>query len=157
MNLQQARRITMRASQARESNIAHGIDLKEAQRFLDLLGAKQCTFQSFDDNAEPKNPKLARILEGRLDEHADNLAHLNRLGAGIFVAANQTDGKGRKRENIKRVRAVVLDLDGAPLDPVKKCTLKPHIIIETSPDRYHCYWLVKRMPLEKFEDVQRAI
>jgi hypothetical protein len=67
------------------------------------------------------------------------LAELNRMGAGIFVALNQTDGKGRKRENIKRVRAVSADLDGAPLEPVMQCALKPHIVVETSPGRIPLY------------------
>jgi putative DNA primase/helicase len=133
------------------------IDLEAAARFLDLLGAKHCTFQTFDDNAERKNRKLACILHGNLDEHADQLAHLNRLGAGVFVALNQTDGEGRKRENIKRVRAVTADLDGAPLDPIRQCALKPHTIVESSPGRYHVYWCVKRFPLDLFEDLQRAV
>src|SRR5262249_47548733 len=97
------------------------------------------------------------ILYGSLAEHTDTLQHLNGLGAGIFIAVNQTDGQGRKRENIKRVRAVTLDLDGEPLDPVKLCVLKPHIIVESSPGRYHCYWRVKGLAIDQFEDVQRAI
>jgi putative DNA primase/helicase len=132
-------------------------DLETAREFLTLLGAKRCTFQTFDDDAERKNQRLARILHGRLDEHADQLAQLNRLGAGVFVNLNQTDGKGRKRENIKRVRAVSADLDGAPLDPVMQCALKPHIVIESSPGRYHVYLLVKGLPPDQFEDTQRAI
>jgi hypothetical protein len=102
--------VANRAHRAPETEI----DLEVAARFLEILGAKRCTFQTFDDNAERKNRKLARILHGNLDEHADQLARSNRLGAGIFVAVNQTDSEGRKRENIKRVRAVTADLDGVP-------------------------------------------
>ena len=137
--------------------IDDSIDHETAQDFLDLLGAKHCTFQTFDDNAERKDSRLASILHGSLAEHADTLKHLNRLGAGTFVAVNETDGQGRKRENIKSVRAVTLDLDGQPLDPVKQCALKPHVIVESSPGRYHCYWRVKGLALDQFEDVQRAI
>jgi putative DNA primase/helicase len=134
-----------------------GIDLAATRRFLKLLGAKQFTFQTFDDNSERKNTKLARILHGTLDEHAERLIHLNRLGAGVFVAVNRTDLKGRKRENIQRVRAITVDLDGAPVEPIQRCQLKPHVIVESSPGRYHAYWRVKGLPLDEFEDVQRAI
>jgi hypothetical protein len=132
-------------------------DLEEAQRFLELLGATQCTFQTFDDNAGRKNQKLVRVLHGDLAEHADELTNLNYWGAGVFVALNQTDGEGRKRENIISIRAVAADLDGSPLDPVRQCALKPHIIVESSPDRYHVYWRVKGLTVGQFEDVQRAI
>ena len=133
------------------------VDLEAAERFLAFLRATRCTFQTFDDNAERKDQRLASILHGSLAEHANELVRLNRLGAGTFVAVNETDGQGRKRENIKRVRAVTLDLDGASLDPVEQCALKPHIIVESSPGRYHCYWRVKGLALDQFEDVQRAI
>src|SRR5438552_5555135 len=109
------------------------IDLEEAQFLLELIGARKCTFQTFDDNHDRKNGKLARILHGTLDQHAKELTRLNEHGAGVFVAVNRTDMRGRARENIKSVRAVTVDLDGASVDPVKKCVLPPHAIIETSP------------------------
>ena len=47
----------------------------------------------------------------------------------------------------------MLDLDGAPLDPVLKCKLKPHVIIETSPHRWQALWLVeKNFPLDHWPD-----
>lgn len=133
------------------------VDLEEAQRFLNWLGAKNCSFQSFDDHAERKDSRLASIRHGSLGDHADKLIELNQRGAGVFVAMNETDLKGRQQENIKRVRAFALDLDGSPLDPVLECQLKPHIIIESSPNRWHVYWCVQQFPLDQFEDVQRAI
>ena len=144
-------------ARAASVSVNGGLDLEATERFLGLLRATRCTFQTFDDDPARKDRKLASILHGSLAEHAATLQHLNGLGAGIFVAVNQTDCQGRKRENIKRVRAVTLDLDGEPLDPVKHCALKPHIIVESSPGRYHCYWRVKGLALYQFEDVQRAI
>jgi hypothetical protein len=44
---------------------------------------------------------------------------LNREGAGVFVTVNETDLKGRTAKNITSVRAVFVDLDGAPLEPVR--------------------------------------
>jgi hypothetical protein len=133
------------------------VDLEVAQRFLKLLGDGPYTFQTFDDTVERKDRRLARIFHGDLDEHAETLCELNQRGAGVFVALNKTDGKGRQRENIVEVRANSLDLDGAALNPVKACALKPHIIVESSPGKYHCYWLVSDEYLDEFEDIQRGI
>ena len=51
---------------------------------------------------------------------------MNEQGAGVFVTINETDGKGRKSENIKRIRAVWQEDDDAfegafPLESVDGC------------------------------------
>ncbi len=134
-------------------------DLSQARQFLELLRpkAKLWTFQTFDDKAERKDARLTCMLHGHLDEHIEELVKLNRKGAGIFVAINLTDGRGRKKENIKKVRAIAVDLDGAPLDAVQACALEPHIIVETSEGRYHAYWRTKDVKLNEFEDFQRGL
>jgi putative DNA primase/helicase len=137
---------------------ANKVDLKAAKEFLELIGEGPYTFQAFDDTtAEHKDRRLARILHGTLDEHADTLCSLNRRGAGVFVALNKTDGKGRRAENIVAVRANCLDLDGNPLEAVWQCRLRPHIVVESSPGRFHVYWLVTDEYPKEFEDIQRAI
>ncbi|HET8701442.1 MAG TPA: DNA-primase RepB domain-containing protein [Nitrococcus sp.] len=131
-------------------------DLAQAARFLDRLDPGGAfTFQTFSDS--DKRPGLAKIMHGTLGQHAATLKRLNQAGAGIFVTVNQTDGQGRKAENVTRIRGAFVDLDGAPLEPVQACALAPHIITETSPGRWHCYWLVDDLPLDQFEGVQRAI
>jgi hypothetical protein len=84
------------------------------------------------------------------------LKQLNQDGAGVFVTINETDGKGRKAKNIVRIRAVFVDLDGAPLAPVMSGRCLPHIIVESSPQRWHAYWLVQGMALEDFTPIQWA-
>jgi hypothetical protein len=135
------------------------IDITEAEHFLKHLDpeATKFTFQTFDDNAERKDGNLVKVLNGTLAQHATTLTRLNNRGAGIFVTINQTDLKGRKAENIVRVRAQFADLDGAPLEPVMAAKLPPHIVVETSPERWHLYWLVKDMALQDFSAVQQAI
>jgi putative DNA primase/helicase len=150
-------------AQASPSNLPDA-DLKAAKRFLDVLDAdaEEFCFQTFDDVKLPdgkprKDARLVHLRHGSLGKLADKLRTLNEGGAGVFVAVNETDGKGRKAQNIVRVRGVTVDLDGAPLAPVRACRLKPHLIVESSPDKFHVYWLVKGLPLAEFEDVQRAI
>ena len=80
---------------------------------------------------------------------------LNDQGAGVFVTVNATDGKGRTAANIVRVRALFVDLDGAPLEPVMQWRT-PHIV-ESPPHKFHPYWIVGDLALEKFESLQRAL
>ena len=134
-------------------------DLEVAERFLTLLaeGEPSVTFQTFDDDGDRKQETLQRKLHGELQDFADLLHGLNSKGAGIYVMLNEGDLKGRSAENVIRVRAVFADLDGAPLEPVLSAPLEPHIITNTSPDRWHGYWLVEGFELEDFEPVQHAI
>jgi putative DNA primase/helicase len=115
-------------------------DLVQAAMFLELLDpdVDGFTFQTFDDS-ELKRGDLARVAHGPLDQEAGRLSSWQKRGAGVFVTVNETDGMGRKAENITRVRAVFVDLDGAPLQPVLACMLEPHLIVESSPERWHAY------------------
>lgn len=136
------------------------IDLAEAERFLRLLDpeATGFTFQTVDDDSKRDSSHLRRVMHGDLEKCAANLVKLNRQGAGVFVCINQTTLCDRRiRENIIRVRAVFVDLDGAPLELVLAHRIKPHIIIETSPGKFHCYWLVVGLPLDAFYAVQKAL
>jgi hypothetical protein len=136
----------------------HDPDLAMAARFLTALDSTTTsfTFQTFDDNADLKRKNLAFVFHGSLDQHAGSLIALQRKGAGVFVTVNETDGKGRKTENVTRVRAFFLDLDGAPLGPVEDWE-PPHIVCETSPGRWHTYWLVDNCPLDGFRQVQKDL
>ena len=130
-------------------------DLEAAQRFLTLLDetAEVWTFQTFDDLKERKDDALARVLHGTLDQHASQLADLNKRGAGVFVTVNETDGKGRKAGNITRIRAVWQEDDGEG----KPLPLEPHIVVETSPDKHHRYILVDGMTPDQHGAVMRVM
>jgi hypothetical protein len=93
-----------------------------------------------------------RVLNGTLDECFEQLERLSMQGAGIFVTINETDGCGRKAAHITRVRAVFVDTDGAPQEPIEADF--PNIIVESSPCKFHNYWLVKDCPLEDFKPAQ---
>ena len=127
----------------------------DAGTFLRMLGDRH-TFQTFDDIGKHRRD-LPRILQGTLAEHAETLARLNARGAGVFVMVNAGDGKGRKTANVQTVRAVFVDLDGAPLEPVKASPLQPHCIVETSPGRWHAYWRISDCSLLDFTPLQKQL
>ena len=133
-------------------------DLAQAAAFLKLLDpdATSFTFQTFDDDSARKDNRLAQVFHGTLADHAANLTDLQSRGAGVFITINATDGTGRKAENITRVRALWLDLDGAPIEPVREWET-PHIEVESSPGKWHAYWLVNDVTLEQFTPLQDAL
>jgi len=137
-------------------------NLSVADEFLRVLDpAGNFTFQTFDDDEMRKANHLVTIRHGILKQHRQTLKAMNQSGAGIFVTVNETDGNGRKTENVTRVRALFLDLDGAPLEPVldasRVAEIPPHIVVESSPGRFHVYWIVKDVRLEEFESYQKAL
>lgn len=135
------------------------IQIEQAYKFLSILDQtsdKLFTFQTFDDNQKRKSKGLARILHGSLQEHESELRELSAQGAGIFVTINQTDLKGRAAKNVIKVRSAFLDLDGAPLDPVLAFRLPPSMIIESSLNRWHAYWLIN-MQTDQFTQIQKDL
>lgn len=133
-------------------------DLMMADAFLNALDTEgSFTFQTFDDNKERKDRSLAKIFHGPLVEHAESLASLQQRGAGVFVMVNEGDGKGRANHNVTRVRAHFVDLDGAPIQPVQEAAVPPHIVVESSPDKWHAYWLVSDCALPDFKQRQKTM
>jgi hypothetical protein len=133
-------------------------DLAQAAAFLQLLDpdATSFTFQTFDDDSDRKDHRLLDVFHGTLADHADSLTDRQSRGAGVFITINATDGTGRKAENITRVRALWLDLDGAPIEPVREWET-PHIEVESSSGKWHAYWLVNDVTLEQFTPLQAAL
>ncbi len=131
----------------------------DAVRFLKALAPDGAlTFSTFSD-ARPRRARdsLARIIHGDYWRNAGTLAKLNGEGAGVFVMVNRGDGKGRKSGNVQAIRAVFLDLDGAPLAPVLAGPIPPAIVCESSPGKHHAYWPIAEMPLADFPGAQRAL
>ncbi|GAC1621119.1 MAG: hypothetical protein NVS9B10_03540 [Nevskia sp.] len=131
---------------------------KDASIFLAALDVPGAvfSFQTFDDTPA-KRPGFAQVNHGALADHTRYLARMNERGAGVFVTVNETDGMGRKAKNVQRVRALFVDLDGAPLAPVLASPLPAHIIVESSPDRWHAYWLIRDCPLDQFKPAQKKL
>jgi putative DNA primase/helicase len=129
----------------------------QAGAFLKAIDSKTTIFdfRTFDDSGADRK-HLVKKLRGTLDEHWENLEALNRQGAGVFVTVNKTDGRGQKAENVTNVRAAFADTDGAPINPILDA-LQPSVVVNTSPDKFHTYWMVSDCKLEQFKPIQQAI
>ncbi len=84
------------------------------------------------------------------------LAALNRTGSDIYVTVNETDGVGRRAENISRVRCVFADYDAFVPEHWK---LVPSMLVESSPGKAQAYWLLKEPvePSAQWAAVERAV
>lgn len=130
----------------------------DAVRFLEALAPDgELTFATFTDGRKGGQDRLARTLYGSYWRNFGTLAKLNAKGAAVCLMVNRGDGKGRKAGNVQAVRALFLDLDGAPLAPVLAAPLPPAIVCESSPGKHHAYWPVANLPLADFPDAQRAL
>lgn len=130
----------------------------DAEAILDLLApGEPVTFQTFGEGAAKGAHGLNRVMHGTLAEHRLTLDALNVRGAGVFWMVNAGDGKGRKARNVQRVRALFVDLDGSPLEPVMDSPLASHAIVESSPGRWHAYWRIADCSLADFAPLQKAL
>ncbi len=135
------------------------VNLEEAKSFLDMFApGERLTFQTFAEGTNDSGPKQrARILHGTIDELGERLKTLNADGAGIFFMVNAGDCLGRSKSNVVRVRAQFVDLDSAPIAPVLEARPQPSIVVESSPDKWHAYWLIDDCPLGQFTACQVAL
>lgn len=135
-----------------------------ARAFLDCLDPRGIfTFQTIDDDKQRKSHALNRVLHGTLDQHLGALTRLQQQGAGVFIMVNEGDGvvhagskTCRTAQNVIAVRALFVDLDGAPLEPVLAAH-HPDILVESSPKRWHGYWVTSDCPLAEFTLRQKQI
>jgi RepB DNA-primase from phage plasmid len=138
------------------------LDLTMTSRFLDALDPTGIfTFQTFGEAPGMKG-KLIKVLHGTLQQHAVALSDLNRKGASINVMVNEGDGVThvgertcRVKASVLRVRSLFIDLDGSPIQPV--IDAEPDLIVESSADRWHAYWLVNDCLLENFSMLQEQL
>ena len=117
---------------------------RESRRFLKLMTGQDdplICWQVFADKGN--DASIAEHRYGRLSDVAVRkwLVLKVKRGAGVFYVVNKTDGQGRRGANIVHALAVFVDLDGAPLPD--KFPIEPNVIVESSPGKYHVYWLIE--------------
>ena len=123
-----------------------------ALEFLHLLDpspeARFCIESYTDKKDKPKLDPLSKRFVGCSHEQAKvllpELQALNLEGAAIYVAVNEFTGQ-RKIDNLRRVRGVHADLDGASSGQLEKLyeILPPTIAVQSSnAANQHWYWLL---------------
>ena len=132
--------------------------IAQSKFFLQLIdqNATNFHFRTFDDKEGFERKELLGNRSGCFNQHVQKLRDLNEREAGVFVVIN--DG-GHSDKKITRIRAIFADVDDVnlPLEPIVE-VLEPHFVIESSPGKFHVYWLVDgQFPSYKFKPIQKAI
>ena len=114
---------------------------------------KPIWFQTYGKgNADSFSSKLSKTLRDRIIK--DNANGLN-----ISVAVNTIEGNQRKAENVTKINAVFIDLDDQrlTLEQLMALPVVPHIVIETSPSKFHVYWLTVDCKISEYKAIQKAL
>lgn len=134
-------------------------DLEQAQQSLDLFGPRDnhC-FAAFDDDKSRLRPRPARHFFGSFNTYQEQLVELNRQGAGVYFTPNEVLRLPRNADNVSRVAALFVDLDGGPVEPIVAWTPKPHLVVESSSGKFHCYWFSDgSITRDQFKPLQQAL
>lgn len=91
---------------------------------------------------------MGRNIRGSLNEVYSTLQEYNSTGWGVFICVNAMDGRGQKLENIAAIRTHYADLDDVftSADAYQRAISSPtppHFAVQTSPNKYHLYWLTE--------------
>jgi predicted P-loop ATPase len=138
----------------------------EFKKFLDVLtgGADQpLYFRCIHENkAEAGRATRERIVYDRTEWRSAFMAmkSWNADRYGIFIGVNA--GTGFKDAEIQTVRSIFVDSDEADSDKaaaIREAVLaaKPTLLVNTSGDKFHAYWLINDLPVAESPAVQKAL
>lgn len=85
-----------------------------------------------------KKVRGAMNIRGSYRQVRDKLSELNADGYGIFATVNETDGKGVKKVNVTRCRAVWCDIDG-----LSECPETTDTFSVTTRNGWHLYFVLE--------------
>lgn len=114
-----------------------------------LAGSLKVPFEFALIQQRPGNKDKGKTINkfGTLQDLYAWLCEHNEVGYSVFVTVNETDGAGRKAENIKRIRAVWNDCDHGIPDSYP---LAPTFRVNSSEGKVQDYWLPQdNMPFDK--------
>jgi hypothetical protein len=80
-------------------------------------------------------------------EFISELTALNNKGADIYLAPNVFKGNRRKKENVEKINALWIDIDRGGREALGKVLAtkpEPHIVLESSTDKFQGLWKVDR-------------
>ena len=116
------------------------IDIEEAQRYLSILDHKadEFVFQYYPD---AKDTSGHRGYEYRGVSRLEGLPNQREQNCAIACMVN-VSSEGRKRSDDMTIRAVYCEADNGR--PENDFPLEPTMTVESSPGKFHFYWVVDR-------------
>ena len=133
----------------------HALDISEARAFVEALTGSPDTVVLLVAirPAIGDSPPHAETRRGSIPQLWKWVQTRQREGRGVFITVNNTDGMGRRKEDITRIRAVFIDNDTAAKTWRRDTPILPHLVVESSPGKFHMYWLTDAPSDLAFEKV----
>jgi hypothetical protein len=133
-------------------------DLRMAQQYVAALAGSPDAPVTAQTIAEaPGATGYPLVMHGVLGDMWGRLCDAQEAGHGVFVVVNETDGKGRRLENIVRVRALFAD-DDDPDSTIPAFGGAPPSMAVLSGRGIHYYWLLDGCdPLSWFKPAQKGV
>ena len=132
------------------------INLNAALRFLSALTGQsnpRVTFQAIPE--APGATGAPSHWTGTLGESRARLQAAQDEGCGVFFVLNETDGNGRRTENVTALRGWAIDCERP--DVGKPLLLPPSAVVRTARGP-HVYWFARfGEPLDSFTPVQKLL
>lgn len=96
------------------------------------------------------------------EEIARQLHETNKKDYGIFFCVNEIDRnqdpqRHRTSKMLKRIRAVWADDDEVRQQPRSDFPISPNVVVETSPGKFHYYWLTTTTDIQEWSHVMNGI
>lgn len=108
-----------------------------------------------------KGMQVVKLLahEAPLDKRLMSAWEFNQKGYAVYYLPNEfRDGYDESYSGLSAIRAFVVDLDGAPLDLVTNCDLPPTYVVNTSPGKFQCIWILEsKLPVIKIAGLGEGI
>lgn len=129
--------------------------MDQAQEYLKLLDpeAEKFLFACYDYRKIMK----ARQIYGTLEGARPKLLANNKEVFCVYVTVNETEGAERKKESIKRARAIWVEDDNVVDKPREEWPLEPSLIVESSKGKYHYYWFTSTTKLDEWDEVMAVM
>lgn len=101
-------------------------------------------------------------LHSGYNKATETLQTQNKKGWGVFFTVNELDetldkGRHRTKKMVVRCRSVFMDDDIKRDEPRDDFPIPPSLIVNSSPGKYHYYWLTSTEEKETWEKVQNGL
>lgn len=129
---------------------------KELTNFIEHFPGKQI-FAAYHRSREKDN-NYGKTFATDINSAYSYLLELQGRGYEIYFTVNESVGSTRKAKDIIRARAVFVD-DDNPREQGHRTdfVLQPSIIVETSKNKFHYYWLTSTTDLTQWRQVQESL
>ncbi|MCZ8286808.1 MAG: phage/plasmid primase, P4 family, partial [Bacteroidia bacterium] len=137
-------------------------DVKQIMSFHKAIhGVKKACYFLYKKTKKEKTPSDPETFSAVADKKTlARLLNANLNGKHVTVAINDCAGSKRTAENMTGVNVLCIDKDndkGPTAKELQSLPIPPHMIVETSPDKLHAYWLVKGCNIRHFTKLQKAL